>query len=440
MGVDDTESGEQTVRSRVSADPIVAANDNPRLARYHDASKERTMTEPGTASPIAKEVLAAIDEVETLELLRELIRQPSENPPGGEQATVEVLAAFLERNQVPFRIDTVEPERPNLIAEIGDADGPTLVFNGHTDTVPFGDGWTVDPIGGELREGRVYGRGACDMLAGVSAMVGAAVAIKRSGAPLGGRIVIHAVIDEEVDAIGSRRAAEEAEADWVIVTEASAGRIEAFGKGQINVEIVFRGKAAHSSTPESGRNAINDAAAFVSLVEAEAARLADSPYPGVGPVTFTPAIVSGGSHGSTVPAECTVTLDRRLLPTESLDEAQQHIQGLLDQLADQRPGLDATLTPTLLFPPLPPSDDSALIDAIQAAFVELGEAKPEVSGATGATDAAWYAQQGIPAVIYGPGDGDTAHQPDEFVDVDDVHLTTRVLALAALRLIGAQKP
>ena len=276
------------------------------------------------------------------------------------------------------------------------------------------------------------------MLAGVAAMSAAAVALHRSGAPLAGRVLVHAVIDEEGDAIGTQRVASDVEADWVIVTEPSAGRIEAFGKGQINVEIVFRGTAAHSSTPEIGRNAINDAAAFVVLLEKEAARLADSPYPGVGPVTFTPAIVNGGSHGSTVPAECKLVLDRRLLPTESLDQAQRHIQDLLDQLAADRPGLDATLEPTLLFPPLPPADDDGLAVAIQETTVELGGAVPEVSGATGATDAAWYAAHGIPAVIYGPGDGDTAHQPDEFVDVEDLHFTTRVLALTALRLVGEE--
>jgi acetylornithine deacetylase/succinyl-diaminopimelate desuccinylase family protein len=394
------------------------------------------MTDPGTASSPAEAVLAAIDESETVELLRELIRCPSENPPGQEEATVGALASFLERNDVPFRIDEVEPGRPNLIAEIGDGTGPTLVFNGHTDTVPFGDGWTRDPVGAELVDGHVYGRGACDMLAGVAAMTEAAVAIRRSGTPLAGRILIHAVIDEEVDAIGSQRAAADVEADWVIVTEASAGRIEAFGKGQINVEIVFRGKAAHSSTPEIGRNAINDAAAFIALVEVEANRLSESPYPGVGPVTFTPAIVTGGSHGSTVPAECTLTLDRRLLPTETLEEAEKHIQGLLDQLGVDRPGLDATLKPTLLFPPLPPADDAVLAEAIQKATVELGGQKPEISGATGATDASWYAQRGISAVIYGPGDGDTAHQPDEFTEIDQLHFTTRVLALAALQLVG----
>src|SRR5437764_672613 len=143
------------------------------------------------------------------------------------------------------RLREVRTGRPNVVAELGSDDGPTLVFNGHLDTVPVGEGWTMDPFGGDVRDGRVYGRGACDMLGGVAAMCTAAVALKRSGLPLTGRLVVHGVVDEEVDAIGSQLAAEEVEADWVVVTEPTGGKVYAFGKGQVNVEVTFTGRAAH---------------------------------------------------------------------------------------------------------------------------------------------------------------------------------------------------
>ena len=393
-------------------------------------------TSVASLSEDAQGVLSAIDEQETLALLRNLIRCRSENPPGEEEATAQVLADYFRRHGISHHFEEIAPGRPNLIADMGEADGRTLIFNGHTDTVPIGDGWTVDPLGAEVRDGRVYGRGACDMLAGVAAMSAATVALKRSGTALAGRILIHAVIDEEVDAIGSQRAAADADADWVMVTEASSGRIEAFGKGQVNVEIVFRGKAVHSSTPDKGRNAINDAAAFIRIVEEENRRVADATYAGVGPATFTIAIINGGSHGSTVPAECTLTLDRRVLPDETLDEAQQHVQRLLNEVTRERPGLDATMRPTLLFPPHQRIEDDTLASAIQAVTQQLGGGTPEVSGAVGATDAAWYAARGIPAVVYGPGDGATAHEPDEFIAVDDLHFATRVMAVSAQRLLA----
>jgi acetylornithine deacetylase/succinyl-diaminopimelate desuccinylase family protein len=381
-------------------------------------------------------VLAAIDEAATLALLRDLIRCPSENPPGEEEATARCLAAYFERNGIAHRVEEVRPGRPNVIAEAGAAGGPALVLNGHLDTVPAGAGWTVDPFGAELRDGRVYGRGACDMLAGVAAMSAAAVALARSGVPPAGRVLVHAVIDEEVDAIGSRHAARDVAADWVIVTEPSDGRVQAYGKGQLNVKIAFEGRAAHSSRPEDGHNAIHDAAAFVALVEREQERLAADPYPGVGPATFTTAMIEGGSTGSTVPARCTITLDRRLRPDETLDEAQAHVQRLLDQLLAERPAARATLRPTLLFPPLPRADRGDLAATVQQAVRDAGAGSGDLGGATGATDAAWYAARGIPTVIYGPGSGETAHEPDEFVRVDELHAGTRALALAATRLLA----
>jgi succinyl-diaminopimelate desuccinylase len=386
------------------------------------------------SSGVGTDVLAAISEPETLNLLRALIRVPSENPPGGEEAVARILASYFEDNGVPARLREVRPGRPNIVAEVGSADGPTLVFNGHLDTVPVGEGWTVDPFGGDVRDGRVYGRGACDMLGGVAAMCAAAVALKRSGLPFKGRLVVHAVVDEEVDAIGSQLAADEVEADWVVVTEPTGGNVYAFGKGQVNVEVTFTGRAAHSSVPEAGHNAIHDAAAFVMLVEQEHRRLAKVAEAHVGPPTFSTGMIRGGLTGSIVPAECTVVVDRRVLPLETLDEGLAHIERLLDRLRESRPGVDATIRPTLLFPPFPPSNDDNLARVVQATIRELAAGRGEITGFAAATDAAWYARRGFATVIYGPGDGVTAHQPDEWIGVDDLHAGTRVLALVAARV------
>lgn len=383
-----------------------------------------------------EKVLAAIDEDETLELLRELIRIPSENPPGREVEKAEFLREFFARNGLEAKLEEVAPGRPNVIVEFGADRGPVLVLGGHIDTVPAGEGWTFDPFGGEIADGRVYGRGACDMLAGVASMCAAALAVKRSGIELGGRIAVHGVVDEEVDALGSQQAAQGVDADWVIVTESSAGRVETYTKGQLNVEITFRGKAAHSSTPELGRNAIHDAAAFAMLAEAENVRVAGDEYPGVGPATYAVTIIDGGTNGSIIPAGCKLTLDRRLLPTETIADAEADVRRLLDQLREERPGLDAEMRPTLVFPPLPPSKDGEVAGAIRDARQTLYGVDTEFSGATGVTDASWYGARGMEAVVYGPGSCSTAHQPDEFIAIDELHETTRVLALAATRLLA----
>jgi acetylornithine deacetylase/succinyl-diaminopimelate desuccinylase family protein len=388
------------------------------------------------SSGVGTAVLAAIDDRETLNLLRALIRVPSENPPGSEEAIARILASYFEDNGVPARLREVRPGRPNVVAEVGSPDGPTLVFNGHLDTVPVGEGWTVDPFGGEVCDGRVYGRGACDMLGGVAAMCAAAVALRRSDLPLNGRLVVHGVVDEEVDAIGSQLAADEVEANWVVVTEPTGGNVYAFGKGQVNVEVTFKGRAAHSSVPDAGHNAIHDAAAFVMLVEQEHRRLTTAAEAHVGPPTFSTGVIRGGMTGSIVPADCTVVVDRRVLPLETLEDGLAHLKQLLDRLRESRPGVDATIRPTLLFPPFPPSNDDSLARAVQAVIRELDAGSGEITGFAAATDAAWYARRGFATVIYGPGDGATAHKPDEWVAVDDVHAGTQVLALVAARLLA----
>src|SRR5262245_1165425 len=400
----------------------------------------RRMGSEASMSADERRVVDAIDDEETLALLRELIRCPSENPPGREEATATCLVEYFERQGIPVRLEEILPRRPNVIAEFGRGGGPTLVFNGHTDTVPAGPGWTLDPFGADVRDGRVYGRGACDMLAGVAAMSAATVTLKRSGVPLSGRVLVHAVIDEEEHSLGSKAAAKDMDADWVIVTESTGGAVQAFGKGQLNVEITFTGKAAHSSRPDEGRNAIHDAAAFIGLIEREHRGLADDPYPGVGPLTFSTDVSTGRMTGSIVAPDCTIVLDRRLLPMETLEDAQAHVERLLEQLAAERPGLEFTLRPTLRFPPFPPRSDDRLARTVGAAVRDVGAGSGEISGARGATDAAWYAARGIPTVIYGPGDGKTAHQADEWIAVDDLRRGTRALALAAARLVMEERP
>ena len=381
-------------------------------------------------------ILSAIEERETLELLQALIRCPSENPPGNEAEKARCLAAYFECHGIDVELTEIDHGRPNATASYGDGQ-PTVILNGHIDTVPVGPGWTVDPFGAEIRDGFVYGRGAVDMLGGVAAMSAAVVALKRSAIELRGRVVVHAVVDEEVDSKGSKHAAKDVTADYVIVTEPTAGIVQSFGKGQLNVEIHFQGKAAHSSRPDLGRNAIHDAAAFIALVELENARIADTIHPGVGPATFSTGVISGGTSGSTVAAECVVTLDRRLLPTETLHEAQAHVERLVDQLAAERPGLAATVTPTLLFPAFPPVLDTRLAEVVQSVVRMLGISSGEVGGATGATDATWYASRGIPTVIFGPGQIETCHQPDECIAIDELHSGTRALALIVARLLRA---
>ena len=166
------------------------------------------------------------------------------------------------------------------------------------------------------------------MKAGLAAMTSALLAMKRSGVLTSGGLALHAVIDEEVGSAGARKAAAENPADWVIVGEPSNGQVLATGNGQLNYEILFVGKAVHSSHPEDGRNAIHDAAAFIRLVEDESADLARRSLPGDRAATYSVGLVEGGRGGSTVADHCKITLDRRVLPSESLEAVEAQVQRL----------------------------------------------------------------------------------------------------------------
>jgi len=381
-------------------------------------------------------VLEAVNDDETLQLLGELIAEPSENPPGNEIGCARVLASFLEQRGITCRLAEVAPGRPNLYATVG-APGPTLVLCGHLDTVPAGDGWTLDPFGALLAAGQVYGRGACDMKAGLAAMASALVAVKRSGVLLRGTVALHAVIDEEVGSAGARRAAVEHAGDWVIVTEPSGCQVLATGNGQLNFEIVFRGKAVHSSHPEDGRNAISDAAGLVRLVEEENRRLETMPFPGIGPATYSVGLIRGGLGGSTVADRCELTLDRRVLPSEDLDAAEDEVRALLRHLEKQRPGLSWEMSRSVAFPPLRGNHSQRLEKVLNEVLTDLGrEGVEERHGMRFATDAAWYEAAGCPAVVFGPGEVAVAHQPDERVAVADLEFATRALGVLAVRLLA----
>ena len=334
------------------------------------------------------------------------------------------------------RLVKVLAGRENLYATIG-GPGPRLVLCGHLDTVPAGDGWTRDPFSASLSGDKLYGRGACDMKAGLAAMAEAMVALQRSGVALKGSIALHGVIDEEMSSAGARKAAKEEVADWVVVAEPSSCEVLPFGNGQLNLEIVFHGLAVHSSHPEDGRSAIADAAGFIRLLEEESPRLAAEPFPGIGPATFSVGLVSGGRGASTVADRCQLTVDRRVLPSESLDDAEANVRGLLDRLETERPGLSWEMSRTAAFPPLTGRAAGELARALDRAIADLGgQPRPEPRGMRFATDATWYEAAGCAAVVFGPGEVTVAHKPDEHVGIEELYCATRALTICAGRLLA----
>ncbi len=376
-----------------------------------------------------------VDPVRMTTLLVALVGADSANPPGAEAAVVAVLVEHLARHGLHLMVHEVLPGRPNLSVSVGPAGGPTLLLNAHSDTMPAGAGWSTDPFQARIVDGWLYGRGACDAKGGLAAMVEAMIVL--AGRGLQGRVILDVVIDEEGGAAGTRAVvAGGRRADWAIVAEPTDLTVARLSNGQLGVEVVLRGQAAHGSTPDDGLNAIGAAAQLIGLIEAAHADLRSHSRPFLGPATYNVGTIRGGVHASIVAAECRLEIDRRVLPGSTLDAALTDIESLLAEVRASRPGLEIVSTATLAIPPVNVPASSPVCRALVEAL-ELAGAAPVMGGLRATSDAAWLDAAGIPAVVFGPGSLAHAHRPDERVAIADVLTAARVIAAAAMDLVGA---
>jgi acetylornithine deacetylase/succinyl-diaminopimelate desuccinylase family protein len=379
-------------------------------------------------------------------LLAELVRTPSH--PGvdrQEERVAKLLAAWLRARGVDSVLDEAAPGRPNLIARVrGRESGRTLVLCGHTDTVPLNDGDPGVGFSGEIHDGRLWGRGACDMKGALAAMASATAALAED-ASFAGEVVFAAVADEEMQSLGAERVvASGLRADGAIVGEPTGNRMALGHKGLEWIEVGFHGRAAHGGRPEAGVNAIAAASRFACLVDDDLRpALSARPHPRLGPPTINLGTIRGGDQPSTVAAACAIQLDRRTVPGESYGSVVAELQALLDRVAAATPGLTTSIRrvpggmnalehlPAILEP------DHALARAVESALraVTGRDDKPTVFPAW--TDASLLTNfAAIPCVVLGPGDLALAHTPRESVSLDEVDDAAAIYLDAARRFTG----
>ena len=383
-------------------------------------------------------VLDRIDETWITRLTTALVRAAGGNPPGGEAATVAVLSAAAAELGLDVVETSVEPGRSNLRITLEGGSGPGLLLLGHTDVVPVGGGWTRDPFGGDLIDGRIYGRGASDMKGGLAASLAALAALR--GVGCSGPVELAALVDEEENGTGIRAYVSSRTRPMLgcITAEPTDLQLIIAARGASYFRIEVHGRAAHAGKPDDGANAIYGAAAIVAEVERLHAERAEQPHPVLGPATLSVGQIQGGSSGSTVPAECVLVLDRRLLPGESPDAVltsmREHVAAL--RLEDR--GLSAEVSMPMAMPAFETPPDGRLARTTGAALADAGGPGHPPGGWTAACDGGFVARDlGVPVVVLGPGSVATqAHRPDESVAVDEMVLVARAYALTALRLLG----
>lgn len=386
-------------------------------------------------------LLDLIDVDEIVALTQALVRAPGGNPPGAEAAKAHVLAAACSDRGLSTTSTEVEPQRPNVSAVLSGGPAPGLLVLGHTDVVPVGDGWTVDPYGGAVREGRLYGRGSTDMLGGLAACVVAMTALRCAAVPLSGPVELAATVDEEDLGLGIRHylaSGDRSAYAGCVVAEPTDLQTIIAARGDAYVEIAVRGCAAHSGKPSDGANAIYGAATVIADLERWHDELADHAHPLVGAATWSVGQVRGGTGTSIVAAECMVRADRRLLPADDAAAVLEQVRSRLAALGLDNRGLSVDVTMPMEMPGFETPADHPFVRTTDAALLAAGGPGHPPGGWTAACDGGFMARDaGVPVVVLGPGSVATqAHRPDESVAVDELLVAARAYALLALRMLG----
>jgi acetylornithine deacetylase len=371
------------------------------------------------------------------ELLADLVAIESINPdlvPGGsgEAGIARFVAEWLERAGLEVEMPEAAPGRPNVLGRArGSGGGRTLLLNAHMDVVGV-DGM-ADPFSPRVEGDRMYGRGAFDMKAGLSAiMVAAAAAVGRG---LAGDVVVAAVCDEEFASIGAYSIAGAVEADAAIVTEPTGEtmRVAIAHKGFTWHEIEVRGRAAHGSRPEDGLDAIAAMGYVLVAIDELAGELPGrTHHPLLGPGSLHASVISGGRELSTYPEVCTLGLERRTLPGETVEVVEAELEGVLDVARGRHPELQATLRTTLVRDPFEVARDAVIVEC---ALDALGRDTP-VIGVPFWADSAVFSAAGIPTVIFGPG-GEGAHADVEWVDLAQLDRCVEALDRVIVSFCGS---
>jgi len=386
----------------------------------------------------------AIDASGWPDLLADLVRTPSHpGVPRQEEAVVRVLAAWLAARGIGSEIREVAPGRPNLIARVAGRDaGKRLVLCGHTDTVPLNAGDPGVGFSADVRDGRMFGRGTCDMKGAVAAMAAALEAVSSTGVLARGEVVLAAVADEEMESLGAEALVRDGfTADGAIVGEPTENRLALGHKGLEWLEIRFDGRAAHGGTAEAGINAIVAAARFLALVEDRLKpALAARAHPLLGPPTINAGWIAGGDQPSTVAASCVLRVDRRTVPGEGFSSLVAELEALLAEAARLVPGIKTAVArmqggmQTLEHLP-------AVLDAshpLAVAVASVLDRRDAPTAFPAWTDASLLSSfAGIPCVVLGPGDLALAHSPRESVPLAEVREAAGIYARAAVAFCGA---
>ena len=396
---------------------------------------------------------------EQIEFLRQIVRVPSDTPPGNNNPPAEKAAELLTAKGYTVERFAVPEQRvrdygmqsiTNLIVrqKFGAGTGPTIALNAHGDVVPPGEGWSFDPYGGEVKDGRMYARGVAvskSDIAGFTFALDALKAAEKAGAKLNGNVELHLTYDEEFGGLlgpGYLLEQKATKPDYVIGASFSYAIVTAHN-GCLQFEVTVHGTATHGSMPETGHDALQAANAILNAIYGKLPDLAKikSKVPGINTPTMLVGQIAGGTNTNVVPGKVVMKMDRRLIPEENPAEVEAQVRAMIEGAVAGRTGIRVEIKRILLANALKPLPGNAkLVAALQKHGERImGEPIPAI-GVPLYTDARLYGEAGIPVVLYGAGPRtvpeSNAKRADENLLLEDLRKATQVVACAVADLLS----
>jgi succinyl-diaminopimelate desuccinylase len=381
---------------------------------------------------------AAVDRDRLIGRLADLVRTPSENPPGDEAAAGAVTESYCRDLGLDVEVHQAEPGRPNVIARTGDRRGPTLTYCSHIDVVPAGNPelWDRDPYSAHIADGVMHGRGTADAKGPCAAALEAVNLLLEAGTELKGTLELAFVSDEE--AMGFKGAGwlveqRIVEPDLAMVGEPTSLRLVRAQRGANWIRLTTHGLAGHGSAPERGRNAINYMSEVVSHLEST---VPDITHEVLGGPSINVGTITGGEKVNIIPASCSVEIDRRSIPGETPEDLIAQLEAAVELAKTRYPELTATVE--LMFAGMPFEVDptSELVSTVADAIASVLDKPAELVGFRGASDARFMAEMGVQTVVLGPGDIAAAHTAGEHISLNELEACALIYARAFANLLS----
>jgi succinyl-diaminopimelate desuccinylase len=387
--------------------------------------------------------------------LQELVRVPSDNPPGDcaahaarTSALMQELGLTVEAHPVPEALCHAHGmiSAVNLIVRRRFGDGPVIALNAHGDVVAPGDGWTHDPYGGEIADGWLYGRGAAVSKSDIATYAYALMALETVADTLSGTVELHITYDEEVGGmIGPKWLLDEGISNPDLALSAGFSHaVVTAHNGCLHLEVTVTGHSAHAAKPETGNDALEAATAILTKLYQHRSELGEniSATPGIGAAKLNIGLIEGGINTNVVPDKIIFRIDRRIIPQENAEAVEQALRKLIDESVSGFDGIAVSTSTVMLAEPLTPAGEiSILTDPLTRHASAYFDEDVQCVGVPLYTDARHYAAAGIPTVLFGAGphsiEEANAHRADERLPVADLQGATLVIAQTLRDILSA---